>query len=167
MLRRCMPHDFEEIWAVVNDGAQAYKGVIPGDRWSEPYMPREKLRHEIDHGVIFWGVEEAGALAGVMGIQQVRDVTLVRHAYVRTRSQKSGIGATLLAHLRGQTDSPFLIGTWADAAWAIRFYEKHGFHKLGAQDKDKLLDTYWSIPRRQREASVVLADEKWREINHA
>jgi GNAT superfamily N-acetyltransferase len=127
MIRRCNDRDFEPIWAIINDGAQAYRGIIPADRWTEPYMSREKLQHEIDDGVIFWGYEEDGTLVAVMGIQQVQDVTLIRHAYVRTTSQKQGIGALLLSHLRKMASNPVLIGTWADAAWAIRFYERYGF----------------------------------------
>jgi N-acetylglutamate synthase-like GNAT family acetyltransferase len=162
MLRRCDDRDFEAIWATINDGARAYKGNIPADRWTEPYMSREKLQHEIDEGVVFWGYEESGTLAGVMGIQQVQDVTLIRHAYVRTSSQKRGIGAHLLTHLRELAKGPVLIGTWADAAWAIRFYESHGFQMVGSQEKNGLLKKYWSIPERQIETSVVLADATWR-----
>jgi GNAT superfamily N-acetyltransferase len=137
-------------------------GIIPADCWAEPYMSREKLRDEMDEGVVFWGYEEGGTLAGVMGIQQVRDVTLIRHAYVRTGSQKRGIGAQLLAHLREMAKGAVLIGTWADAVWAIRFYEGHGFQLVGSEEKDRLLKKYWSIPERQVETSVVLADATWR-----
>ena len=122
MIRRCDDHDFELIWTIINDGAQVYKGAIPADLWTEPYMSREKLRDEIDAGVVFWGHEEAEDLVGVMGIQHVPDVTLVRHAYVRTGSQKRGIGGQLLSHLRGLARGPMLIGTWAAAVWAIHFY---------------------------------------------
>jgi GNAT superfamily N-acetyltransferase len=167
VIRRCDDRDFEVIWEIINDGARAYKGIIPADRWAEPYMPPEKLRREIELGVVFWGVEEAGALAGVMGIQMVQDVTLIRHAYVRTSSQKRGFGARLLSHLMELTDRPVLIGTWADAGWAIRFYEKYGFQKVGREEKDRLLKKYWTIPERQVETSVVLADEKWRQLNAA
>jgi GNAT superfamily N-acetyltransferase len=162
MIRRCDERDFEVIWAIINDGAQAYKGNIPADRWTEPYMSREKLQHEIEDGVVFWGYEDGGTLAGVMGIQQVRDVTLIRHAYVRTGSQKRGIGGHLLSHLRELTRDPVLIGTWADAVWAIRFYERHGFRLVGSEEKNRLLKKYWSIPERQAETSVVLVDTKWR-----
>src|ERR1700693_3934816 len=136
MIRQCDPRDFESIWAIINDGAQAYKGIIPADRWTEPYMSSEEMRRQIDEGVVFWGYEESGTLAGVMGIQQVQDVTLIRHAYVRTSSQKRGIGAHLLSHLRELAKSPVLIGTWADAVWAIRFYEKHGFRMVRPQEKN-------------------------------
>jgi GNAT superfamily N-acetyltransferase len=164
MIRCCSEQDFELIWTIVNDGAQAYKGIIPADRWKEPYMSREELRHEIEEGVAFWGCGENGSLTGVMGIQAVRDVTLIRHAYVRTASQRSGIGASLLSHLQELTSRPVLIGTWADAVWAIRFYEKFGFQKVGPAEKDRLLKKYWTVPERQIETSVVLADGKWREL---
>jgi GNAT superfamily N-acetyltransferase len=162
-VRRCDDCDFEVIWDIINDGALAYKGIIPADRWTEPYMSREKLRHEIDDGVAFWGCEQAGTLAGVMGIQPVKDVTLIRHAYVRTGSQKRGIGGQLLSHLLAMAKGPVLIGTWADAIWAIRFYEKCGFELVGPEEKDRLLKKYWNIPERQVETSVVLVDAKWYE----
>ena len=162
MIRRCDERDFEVIWSIINDGAQAYKGTIPADRWTEPYMSKEKLQDEIDEGVVFWGYEEAGTLVGVMGLQQVQDVILIRHAYVRTSSQKRGIGAHLLAHLREMANGPVLIGTWAQAVWAIRFYERHGFQMVGSEEKNRLLKKYWSVPERQIETSVVLADSTWR-----
>ena len=166
MIRICTNQDFERIWAIINDGARAYKGIIPNDFWTEPYMSSSKLQHEIDEGVVFWGYEDAGTLAGVMGLQQVRDVTLIRHAYVRTSSQKRGIGALLLSHLRELAKGPVLIGTWADAVWAIRFYEKHGFQMVSPREKNQLLRKYWTIPDRQIETSVVLADSMWRKLNH-
>ena len=162
MIRGCDERDFERIWSIINDGAQAYKGIIPADRWSEPYMSKEKLRHEIEDGIVFWGYEEEGVLLGVMGIQPVQDVTLIRHAYVCTGNQKKGIGAQLLAHLREMATRPVLIGTWADAVWAIRFYEKNGFEMVSTEEKERLLRKYWSIPDRQIETSVVLADSTWR-----
>jgi N-acetylglutamate synthase-like GNAT family acetyltransferase len=165
MIRRCHERDFEQIWTIVNDGAEAYRGVIPADRWTEPYMSRNELRHEIDEGVEFWVCEENGSLEGVMGIQAVRDVTLIRHAYVRTTCQRRGIGASLLTHLLGQASSPVLIGTWTDAVWAIRFYERHGFQSVDLQTKDRLLKEYWNIPERQVETSVVMADRKWCELH--
>jgi GNAT superfamily N-acetyltransferase len=164
MIRRCDDRDFELIRAIINDGAQAYKGIIPADRWTEPYMSAGKLRHEIDEGVVFWGYEQTGSIAGVMGIQSVKDVTLIRHAYVRTSSQNRGIGGQLLSHLLGLANGPVLIGTWVDAVWAIRFYEKHDFRLVNRQQKDRLLKQYWTVPERQIETSVVLADPKWREI---
>jgi N-acetylglutamate synthase-like GNAT family acetyltransferase len=165
MIRRCDDHDFEPIWAIINEAARAYKGIIPEDCWTEPYMSRKKLKHEIDEGVVFWGYEENGTLVGVMGIQQVQDVTLIRHAYVRTSRQKRGIGAHLLSHLRERAKSPVLIGTWADAVWAIRFYENYGFQMVPTREKDRLLKQYWTVPERQIETSVVLADPKWRDLS--
>ena len=162
MIRQCEARDFAAIWEIINDGAQAYKGVIPADRWTEPYMSREKLQHEMDDGIVFWCEEEGETLLGVMGIQPVQDVTLVRHAYVRTSSQKRGVGGRLLTHLRKATKGPVLIGTWASATWAISFYERHGFQLVGPQEKDRLLKKYWTIPERQVETSVVLADSTWR-----
>jgi GNAT superfamily N-acetyltransferase len=161
VIRPCTDNEFEVIWQIVNDATQAYKGVIPADRWKEPYMPRDELRHEMDEGVVFWGYEEGGELLGVMGIQHVEDVTLIRHAYVRTARQGQGIGGKLLSRLRKQTARPILIGTWQDAGWAIRFYEKHGFRRVSLEEKERLLKRYWSIPERQVETSVVLADQRW------
>jgi len=161
MIRKCDDRDFETIYQIINEAAQVYKGIIPADRWKDPYMPREELRHEIDAKVRFWGYEEDGKLLGVMGIQDVQDVTLIRHAYVRTAQQNKGIGGELLTHLRNLTSRPILLGTWADATWAIRFYEKHGFHLVTPREKDRLLKKYWSIPERQIETSVVLAEESW------
>lgn len=162
MIRPCNDTDTDRICAIINDGAQAYRGVIPSDCWHEPYMPKTELEHELQAGVKFWGYQhDGGELAGVMGIQQVRDVTLIRHAYVRTANRQHGIGTQLLTHLRSLTTRPILIGTWADATWAIRFYQKHGFRLLTPHEKDRLLKFYWSIPERQIETSVVLADDKW------
>jgi N-acetylglutamate synthase-like GNAT family acetyltransferase len=162
MIRRCDNHDFEQIWAIINDAALVYKGIIPADCWMEPYMSRQELRHELDEGVTFWGYEEAGTLVGVMGLQQVRDVTLIRHAYVLPSHQKQGIGARLLVRLREFAKGSVLIGTWADAVWAIRFYERHGFQLVDSAEKDCLLKQYWTVSGRQRETSVVLADPNWR-----
>lgn len=158
MTRPCDDADFEAIYSIINDAAEAYRGVIPKDRWHEPYMPREELRHEIESGVRFWGYEENGELLGVMGIQDVQDVTLIRHAYVRTTNRNQGIGGKLLAELRKLTSRPILIGTWAAAVWAIRFYERHGFQLVTKEEKERLLKKYWSIPERQVETSVVLAE---------
>ena len=167
MIRRCNDRDFDTICAIINDGALAYKGVIPADRWKQPYMSGDELRHEIEAGVEFWGFEQSEKLIGVMGIQKIQDVTLIRHAYVRTDRQKEGIGARLLGHLRNLTSDPVLIGTWADASWAIRFYEKHGFQIVSAEQKRRLLKKYWTIPERQVDTSVVLADANWRQRNAA
>jgi GNAT superfamily N-acetyltransferase len=164
MIRQCEEHDFDAIWAIVNDGAQAYKGVIPEDRWHEPYMSKAELRSEIEDGVAFWGYAAGGELWGVMGVQPVKDVNLIRHAYVRSGNQGQGIGSSLLLHLQKLTARPILIGTWADAVWAIRFYERHGFQIVSPTEKDRLLPEYWKIPERQVEVSVVLADSKWRQL---
>jgi len=150
------------MFEIINDAAQAYKGVIPDDCWHEPYMPLEELEHEIHAGVRFWGYEEGGALIGVMGIQDRGDVDLVRHAYVRTSSRSKGVGALLLKHLEVTTQKPVLIGTWAAATWAIRFYEKHGYRLLSREETVQLLKKYWSISERQLETSVVLASPRWR-----
>ena len=159
MIRPCLPEDFDQIHAIINDGAQAYQGSIPADRLRDPYMSRDELRHEIAAGVTFSGYEDSGQLVGVMGIQPVQDVTLSRHAFVRTTHQKHGIGAQLLSHLRAQSTTPILIGTWAVAVWAIRFYERHGFRVVGPEEKNRLLKKYWTVPDRQIETSVVLTDQ--------
>ena len=161
MIRQCKDRDFETIYSIINDAAKAYRGVIPEDRWKEPYMPREELQHEIEEGVVFGGYEADGELIGVAGIQHVQDVTLIRHAYVRTARQSQGIGGKLLSELRRKTANPILIGTWAEAHGAIRFYEKHSFRLVSAREKNRLLKKYWSVPDRQVETSVVLADGKW------
>ena len=135
--------------------------MIPADRWREPYMPRDELQHQIEDGVRFWAYEEAGRILGVMGIQDVKDVSLIRHAYVRKASQNKGIGKKLLSHLREQTARPVLVGTWASADWAVHFYERQGFRRVNDETKNMLLKKYWSIPERQVETSVVLADEDW------
>lgn len=163
MIRQCDEDDFETIFAIINDSAQAYKGVIPEDCWKEPYMSKEYLRHEIDSGVVFWGYEEDGELVGVMGIQHVQDITLIRHAYARTDRKRQGIGSKLLSHLQKLTNKPLLVGTWKDASWAIRFYEKHGFRLVSLEEKNQLLRKYWSIPDRQIETFIVLADKRWKE----
>ncbi len=145
----------------INDAAQAYKGVIPEDCWNEPYMSSEELRVEIEDGVVFWGLEQDGQLLGIMGIQDKDDLTLIRHAYVRTQAQKLGIGTTLLQHLENITEKPILIGTWAAASWAISFYEKNGYTVVSEEEKNRLLAKYWSIQKRQIETSVVLANQRW------
>jgi GNAT superfamily N-acetyltransferase len=148
--------DVDAIGAIINDGAEAYRGVIPQDCFHDPYMPTAKLASEIDAGVVFWGWCEEEVLVGVMGLQKVRDVTLIRHAYVRTGWQGKGIGSGLLNFLLGKVVGDLLVGTWAAASWAIRLYERHGFVMTERGEKDKLLDTYWEISERQRETSVVL-----------
>ena len=146
---------------MVNDAAQAYRGIIPDDRWREPYMPREELREEIDAGIVFYAWVEDGEVIGVMGVQRVLDVTLIRHAYVLTTHQRKGIGGRLLKHLVDLTESSVLmIGTWEDADWAVHFYEKHGFELVSRIEKERLLRKYWNVPDRQIETSVVLRLEK-------
>jgi len=156
MIRPCTDADLPAIEGIINEAALAYRGAIPADRWHEPYMSGDELRGEIAAGVRFWGREEGGALVGVMGVQPVGDATLIRHAYVRTAQQGRGIGGELLRFLAGRTSGPLLVGTWVAADWAIRFYERHGFRGVPPAEKDRLLDTYWSIPARQKEVSVVL-----------
>jgi len=162
MISRCVQEDFNTIYEIINDGASAYRGVIPADRWHEPYMTEEELKRQMDQGVQFWKYTEDKNSLGVMGIQFKNEVTLIRHAYVRTIERSKGIGGKLLAHLRSITGTPVLIGTWADASWAIEFYKKHGFRLLPTEEKNNLLMKYWTIPVRQVETSVVLADDKWK-----
>jgi GNAT superfamily N-acetyltransferase len=161
MIRQCTDSDFETLHAIITDSARAYKGVIPADCWQEPYMSREHLRHELDAGVIFWGHELDGKIVGIMGIQDVRDVILIRHAYVSTAHRGKGVGGMLIAHLKKLATRPALVGTWEAAVWAIRFYEKNGSRLVTKEEKERLLRTYWSIPERQTETSVVLADRRW------
>ena len=156
-IRPCRDDERPAILAIVNAAAEAYRGVIPADRWREPYMPAAELDEEIAAGIAFRGYEAEGELLGVMGIQSVRDVELIRHAYVAPRSQGRGIGAALLAHLEASTERQILVGTWAAADWAIRFYRRHGFAQVTPEERTRLLTTYWSIPARQVETSVVLA----------
>jgi GNAT superfamily N-acetyltransferase len=157
MIRSLLPSDFDAILQVINDAAQAYQGVIPADRWKEPYMSAGELREEIEAGARFYGWVEGGHLLGVAGIQALQDTTLIRHAYVLPGYQRKGIGTRLLEYLVGLAETPeVLVGTWADARWAIRFYEKHGFKLVSSREKDRLLRKYWDIPERQIETSVVL-----------
>ena len=161
MIRPCGPDDFDAVDAIVNDAAAAYEGVIAPDCWHRPYMSRDELRREIEAGVAFWGWETDGGLGAVMGLQQVDDVALIRHAYTRPGHQGRGHGTALLEHLRRRTTSPMLVGTWRAAGWAVRFYERHGFRLVSAEDKDRLLRRYWTVSPRQIEESVVLADARW------
>jgi len=163
-IRLTTESDLNAIFRIINDAAQAYKGIIPADRWHEPYMTMEELKHEINAGIIFWGLEQGGRLTGVMGFQDKGDVVLIRHAYVRTPSRNQGIGTRLLRHLENMTDKPILIGTWAAATWAISFYKKNGYILVTAEEKNRLLKKYWSIPERQIETSVVLIKNKKVEI---
>jgi N-acetylglutamate synthase-like GNAT family acetyltransferase len=161
LVRESRESDFAGILAIINEAARAYRGVIPADRWHDPYMSADELAREIAAGVAFWVAEQDGRLAGVMGIQDKGDVALVRHAYVAPDMQRSGVGTRLLRHAEGLVDKPILIGTWAAASWAIEFYQRNGFAVVPSVDKDRLLQTYWSIPARQIETSVVLANERW------
>lgn len=157
IIRRCNDSDFDNLLEIINSAASAYHGAIPDDCWHEPYMPAQHLRDEIASGVAFVGAEMDGALAGVMGIQRVRNVELIRHAYVLPRHQGHGVGSVLIAHLKSQSARQILVGTWSAATWAIRFYERHEFRLVPESCKAALLGTYWSISDRQIETSVVLA----------
>jgi N-acetylglutamate synthase-like GNAT family acetyltransferase len=163
-IRRSSAADVDAIYRTINAAAEAYRGVIPSDRWHEPYMPKQELLREIDEGVAFWLAEEDGGLLGVMGMQDRDTVALVRHAYVAPGLQRKGVGTTLLQHVARLTEKPILIGTWADASWAIDFYRRNGFAVVSPGEKDRLLRTYWSIPERQIETSVVLADQRWMQM---
>ena len=162
-IRAGSPADVPAIFAIVNDAAQAYRGVIPADRWHEPYMPMNELQSEIAAGVQFWLAEDGGSVLGVMGIQDKGDVALVRHAYTATAAQRKGVGTRLLRHVEALNAKPVLIGTWAAARWAIDFYERNGYTVVSHGEKERLLRKYWSIPARQVETSVVLADRRWTE----
>jgi GNAT superfamily N-acetyltransferase len=157
-IRSCRDTDFDDVCIVCNDGAAAYRDAIPLDRWKDPYMPADELRREIDEGVRFFGAFDEQGLAGVMGLQDVGDVALIRHAYTRTHRQRAGIGGALLRHLQSLTDRPILVGTWKAATWAVRFYEHHGFTLVDDPDRETLLRRYWSIPDRQIDESVVLRE---------
>ncbi len=156
MIRRCADRDVDAVESIINEAAEAYRGVIPADCWHEPYMSRSQLEAEIAAGVAFWGWDEAGVPVGVMGLQPVRDVTLIRHAYVRPSHQSRGIGRELLTTLASRASGTVLVGTWAAAVWAIRFYERHGFRLVSRDETQRLLDSYWTISIRQRDTSVVL-----------
>jgi N-acetylglutamate synthase-like GNAT family acetyltransferase len=157
MIQKATDEDFEEIFNIINDAAIAYKGAIPPDRWREPYMNREELQSQIEDGVRFSCYGDNDEIIGVMGIQDKSDVALIRHAYVRTKQRKKGIGSLLLQELIKDAKKPILIGTWKAADWAIRFYEKHGFRLVEGEEKNRLLKKYWAIPDRQIETSVVLS----------
>jgi N-acetylglutamate synthase-like GNAT family acetyltransferase len=161
LIRKSVQADLAAILAIVNAAAQAYRGVIPADRWRDPYMSSDELEKEIAEGVVFWVTEEDGRLLAVMGIQDKGEVALVRHAYVTPSLQRKGVGTKLLRHVQGLTSKPVLIGTWADASWAVEFYRRNGFTLVPNSRKDSLLRKYWSIPARQVETSVVLADGRW------
>ena len=157
IIGRCSDDDRDAMLAIINAAAEAYRGVIPADRWHVPYMSPDELNGETAAGVVFWGCMADAVLVGVMGIQSVRDVDLIRHAYVRPDRQGHGVGGALLRHLQSLSTRPMLVGTWAAAEWAIRFYQRHGFELVSPARKSVLLKTYWNIPDRQIETSVVLA----------
>jgi GNAT superfamily N-acetyltransferase len=161
-IRACTPADAPQMFDIINDAARAYRGIIPADQWHEPYMPMDHLESEIADGVRFWGYQDGGNLVGVMGIQDRGEVDLIRHAYVRSAKRNSGIGTKLLGHLETISTKPILIGTWAAATWAIDFYVKNGYRLLGRPDTVRVLRKYWSIPERQVETSVVLANASFR-----
>ena len=157
MIRQCRPDEIDRLYLIINEAAKAYEGIIPADRYHQPYMSQEELEEEMKR-VTFYGWETNGELVGIMGIETIKDVTLIRHAYVLPQWQKQGIGNQLLSHLKNLiTTSRLLVGTWAAAHWAIAFYQKHGFSLMS--DKDKLLSDYWDIPQRQIETSVVMGIE--------
>ena len=163
MIRPCLDSERPSILKIVNSAAEPYRGVIPADRWHEPYMPSDELDHEVSAGVTFWGYEADGSLVGVMAIQRVRDVELIRHAYVLPGSQGHGVGGALLEHLQRLRTQRMLVGTWAAAEWAIRFYRRHGFQLVAPERTASLLEAYWTIPDRQIATSVVLADPPFAE----
>jgi GNAT superfamily N-acetyltransferase len=164
-IRSCRDDERAAIVAIVNAAAEAYRDVIPADRWQEPYMPLEELDQEIADGVMFWGYEVDGALVGIMGIQSVGDVDLIRHAYVSPGSQRRGVGSALLEELTRSPRRRLLVGTWAAADWAIRFYRRHGFELVPRERTAELLKRYWTIPDRQIETSVVLAKPPLAELS--
>ncbi|MFC1897749.1 GNAT family N-acetyltransferase [Chloroflexota bacterium] len=158
MIRKCQPDDIDRIYFIINEAAKAYEDAIPADCYHKPYMPIYELKQEIKRMVFFGWEAKNGELVGVMGFEVIKDVTLIRHAYVLPQWQKQGTGGKLLNHLKGLvTTSRLLVGTWADAYWAIDFYKRQGFHLL--PNTDELLKTYWDIPQRQIETSVVLGIE--------
>jgi GNAT superfamily N-acetyltransferase len=163
LIRKSLEADVASILAIINDAAQAYRGVIPRDRWHEPYMSRDELAKEVADGVVMWVAQEDARLLGAMGMQDKGEVALVRHAYTAPDIQGKGVGTRLLRHVEGLTDKPILIGTWAAASWAIGFYQHNGYTLVSDAEKDRLLRRYWSIPARQIETSVVLADRRWME----
>ena len=165
MIRKCNISDLGQIIEIINDAAEAYRGVIPEDQWQEPYMSESYLTAEIDDGVVFQGFMDFNdRFLGVIGLQDKGDVFLIRHAYVRTLDRRQGIGGQLLYHVTQNIDKPFLVGTWKAAAWAISFYQKHDFKDVGSLEAERLLKTYWSIPVRQIETSIVLADDRWKTL---
>jgi N-acetylglutamate synthase-like GNAT family acetyltransferase len=161
LIRASTDADLDAMLAIVNDAARRYEGAIPADRWHDPYMSADALAAEIASGVSFWVADDGGRVVGLMGIQDRGDVALVRHAYVASGAQRGGVGTRLLRHVTARVNKPILIGTWAAATWAIDFYRRNGYTVVSPAEKDRLLRTYWSIPARQVETSVVLADARW------
>lgn len=156
MICKCSLEDFNGILCCINDGAEAYRGVIPDDCWQEPYMSPKELKEAIKSGVIFWSYKKHNKIIGVMGLQQKKDVSLIRHAYVKTAYQRKGIGSKLLKHLFNKVQKTLLVGTWEKAGWAIKFYQKHNFKLVSPKEKNELLKKYWDISKKQRKNSVVL-----------
>jgi N-acetylglutamate synthase and related acetyltransferases len=166
LIRICNDQDFGRIYEIINDAAQVYQQIIPAEHWENPYMSEEKLKHEIASGITFWGYQDEAKLLGVMGIQPLGEVTLIRHAYVHSSIQHHGIGGQLLTHLCNLTDAPILIGTWAKAYWAVGFYQKYGFNLVPEKEMMGLLCKYWTASKWHMEMSVVLADGKWFDHHH-
>ncbi len=164
MIRKCDKDDINTIFEIINDAAQAYKGIIPQDRWKEPYMSKEELLHEIEADVEFWGYEENGQLVGIMGIQQMWEVALIKYAYVRTAKRNQGIGRELLLFLKKLAHKPIVTGAWEDAKWATSFYENNGFQMVSTEEKEEILRKYWCVPERQAQTSVVFADQQWFDV---
>ncbi len=162
MIKPAADNDFDTIYEIINDASIAYKGIIPEDRWHEPYMSKTELKEQIDDGVHFYCYYEENQISGVMGIQDKGEVQLIRHAYVRTNLRNKGVGGGLLEYFMRKSDKPILIGTWKAASWAISFYKKHGFSLASEEEKNRLLKKYWKIPERQVETSVVLVDNAYR-----
>lgn len=161
MIRECQAEDFDVMLRIINQGAEAYRAFIPPSEWHDPYMAADELRGEIAAGVRFLGYTAQGELIGVMGLQDVQDVALIRHAYVLPGRQRNGVGSALHQELASQTERPLLVGTWAASSWAIRFYERLGYRLLPQAECEALLRRYWSVPDSQIAASVVLADARW------
>jgi ribosomal protein S18 acetylase RimI-like enzyme len=161
MIRKCNNSDFDRIYEIINDAAGVYEGIIPTEYWKVPYMSKDELRQEMDEGIVLYGYEKNGELVGVMGIQHKNGVTLIRHSYVRSINQNQGIGGRLLSYLQKITSKPILIATWSNDVNAIRFYERHGFKVVPAEEGYWLQRKYWSTPELKIKASVVLADERW------
>jgi GNAT superfamily N-acetyltransferase len=167
LIRAMRESDLVAAMTIINNAARAYRGVIPADRWHEPYMPQDELEQELADGVVFWVADEDGALLGVMGAQDKGEVALVRHAYIAPTVQRKGVGTTLLRHIESLASKPILIGTWADASWAIEFYRRNGYTVVSNEQKDRLLRKYWAIPVRQIDTSVVLVDGRWMEAQRS